>query len=168
MSDLYPIPIYLRKNGFVKVENEATKGAKVGENLYDSDGTLITSVGGGGGGSGTIGCTFDGGGAAIVAGSQAEVVVPYDCTITKATLLADQIGSIVIDVWKDTYTNYPPNISDSITAAAAPTISGAVKSQDSTLTGWTTAITAGDVVKFNVYSCSVIERATILLEVTKL
>ena len=31
-------------------------------------------------------------------------------------------GSIVIDVWKDTYANFPPIVADTITASAKPTL----------------------------------------------
>jgi hypothetical protein len=110
---------------------------------------------------------FDGGGAAIAVGKKAYVSVPYACTITAARVLADQSGSIVVDVWKDAYVNYPPTDADSITASAPPTITTAVKSEDTTLTGWTTAVTAGDVLCFNVDSCTTITWATIVLTVTR-
>lgn len=68
---------------------------------------------------------------------------------------------------KDTYANYPPVDADSITASAPVTISSATKSQDSTLTGWTTSISAGDVLGFNVDSITTCQRVTIALKVTK-
>jgi len=82
-------------------------------------------------------------------------------------MMADQTGSIVVDIWKDNYANFPPTDADSITASAPPTISTAQKSEDSTLTGWTTSISADDILAFNVDSCSTIERVTISLKVTK-
>ena len=82
-------------------------------------------------------------------------------------MLADQSGSAVVDIWKDSYANYPPTDADTITAAAVPTISAATKSQDSTLTGWTTSITAGDILGFNVDSAATIERLTLILKVKK-
>jgi len=84
-----------------------------------------------------------------------------------ATLLADQTGSIVIDIWKDTYANFPPTDGDSITASAPPTITTALKSQDSTLTGWTTTIAANSILRINVDSCTTITRATLFLNVTR-
>jgi hypothetical protein len=110
---------------------------------------------------------IDGGGSAITTGQKGHLEIPFACTITRVTMLADQSGSIVVDVWKDTYANFPPTDADSITASAPPTISGAQKSQDSTLTGWTKAISAGDILAFNVDSCTTIERVTISLRVTK-
>jgi hypothetical protein len=78
-------------------------------------------------------------------------------------MLADQSGSIVVDIWEDTYANYPPTDADSITASAVPTITTAVKSQDSTLTGWTTAIVGGSTLRYNVDSVTTIQRVTVSL-----
>ena len=110
---------------------------------------------------------IDGGGAEIALGEHGHLEIPFACTINRVTMLADQSGSIVVDIWKDTYGNFPPLVGDSITAAAKPTITTAQESQDATLTGWTTAITAGDVLAFNVDSVTDIERVTISLKVTK-
>ena len=109
---------------------------------------------------------IDGGGSAITTGVKGYLEIPFACTINRVTLLADQSGSIVVDVWKDTYANYPPVDADSITASAVPTISSATKDQDATLTGWTTAISAGDILGFNVDSITTCQRVTISLKVT--
>ncbi len=111
---------------------------------------------------------IDGGGATIETGQKGYLAVPFACTITAARLFADQSGSIVIDVKKDTYANYPPSGSgDSICASSKPTISAATKSENTTLTGWTTAVAAGDILGFDVDSVSTIRRCTIVLTVTK-
>lgn len=117
----------------------------------------------------TVSVTFviDGGGSAISTGVKGDLVVEFAGTITQVTMAADQSGSIVVDVWKDTYANYPPTVADSITASAKPTITTATKSQDSTLTGWTTSISAGDTLRFNVDSASTIQRVVISLKITK-
>lgn len=109
---------------------------------------------------------IDGGGSALTTGVKADVYVPYACTITAVTMLADQSGSCVVDIWKDSYANYPPTVADSITASAKPTISAATKSQDTTLTGWTTSISAGDTLRFNIDSASTLTRLTLALTVT--
>ncbi len=110
---------------------------------------------------------IDGGGAVITTGVKGDLLVPFACTITSATLLADQSGSIVIDVWKDTYANFPPTVADTITASAKPTLSAASKSQNTTLTGWTTAIASGSTLRFNVDSVSTVTRVTLVLAVTR-
>lgn len=104
-----------------------------------------------------------GGSTAITTGIKGDVVVPYKCVLTGVTALADQTGSIVVDIWKDTYANYPPTDADSITASAPVTISSATKSQDTTLTGWTTALAQGDILRFNVDSATSITRLTLIL-----
>ena len=110
---------------------------------------------------------FGTGSAVITAGLKTYVSCPYTGTITGARLLAVDAsvtsGSIVIDVWKDTYANYPPVVGDSITASAKPTLSSATKSDDTTLTGWTTAVTAGDVFGFNVDSASLVTQVALQL-----
>lgn len=110
---------------------------------------------------------IDGGGSPITTGQKGHLHIPFNCTIDQVTMLADQSGSIVVDIWKDTYANFPPTVGDSITASAVPTISGAQKSQDSTLTGWTTSITTGDILAYNVDSCASITRVTISLRASK-
>lgn len=114
----------------------------------------------------TLGIVIDGGGSAITTGIKGDAYVPYACTITAVTMLADQSGSIVVDIWKDTYANFPPTGADSITASAKPTISSATKSQDTTLTGWTTSVAAGDILRFNVDSATTVTRLTLALTVT--
>lgn len=113
-----------------------------------------------------IGLLIDGGGSTITTGIKADISVPFACTITGVRLLADQSGSIVVDVWKDTYANYPPVVGDSIAASAKPTISAALKSDDTTLTGWTTSISAGDTLRFNVDSVTTLTRVNLTLTVT--
>jgi len=121
------------------------------------------------GSSGTASITFviDGGGEAITTGEKGHLEIPFACTIKQVTMEADQSGSIVVDIWKDTYANFPPTDADSITASAPPTISASQKSQDSTLTGWTKSISSGDILAFNVDSCTTITRVTISLKVER-
>jgi hypothetical protein len=115
----------------------------------------------------SIEVVIDGGGVAITTGTKLFIEVPFACTIERVTMLADVSGSIVVDIWKDTYAQYPPTVADTITASAKPTISAAQKSQDATLTGWTTAIAAGDILGFNVDSVTSITRLTLSLKVKR-
>jgi hypothetical protein len=96
---------------------------------------------------GAVELVIDGSGSTITSGIKADIVLPYDGTFTSWTLLADVAGSIVIDLWLEQYVDYPPTVADTITASAKPTLSSASKATSSTLTGWTTAFTAGDVLR---------------------
>jgi hypothetical protein len=120
----------------------------------------------------TIQFVIDGGGSTLTTGMKGYIEVPFACTITRATLLADESGSVVVNVYKCSYANFDagathPASGDKITASAPPTISSSTKAQDSTLTGWTTSISAGDILAFNVDSVSSIQRLTISLKVTR-
>lgn len=115
----------------------------------------------------TITFIIDGGGAAITTGEKGHLEIPFACTITGWTILADQSGSIVVDVWKDTYALFPPTVADTIAGTEKPTLSAAQKNQDLDLTTWTTAITAGDILAFYVESITTVQRVTISLKVVK-
>jgi len=109
----------------------------------------------------SFGIVIDGGGTPITTGIAGDVVIPFAMTITSWTLIADQVGSIVIDLWKDTYANYPPTVADTITGSEKPTLSSVIKNQDLNLTTWTTAVAAGDIIRFNVDSASTVTRITL-------
>lgn len=112
-----------------------------------------------------IGFMIDGGGATITTGIKGDIEVPFAWSnIKSARIFADQSGAIVVDIWKDTYANFPPTDADSITASAPPTIAASgVKSEDTTLTGWVKTGAAGDILRFNVDSCTSIQRALVSL-----
>jgi hypothetical protein len=116
----------------------------------------------------TFGITVDGGGAAISTGVKGYAQIPYGCTITGWTLLADQSGSLTFDLWKDVYDNYPPTVADTITAAAKPLISAAAKNTSTSVSTWAKTITAGDVIGFNVDSAATVQRVHLLLKCTKI
>lgn len=110
---------------------------------------------------------IDGGGEVITTGIKGDILVPFGCEITAVGLLAMQSGNLVIDVWRDSYANFPPINADSITASAPVTLSGASKSSDTTLTGWSKTLAAGDILRFNVDSCETIQQATIYFKVRR-
>ncbi len=115
----------------------------------------------------SIEVVLDGGGSAITTGVKGFLEVPFDCTIIAWRIIADVSGSIVVDVWKDTYANFPPTVLDTITASAKPTLSTAQKNENTTLTGWTTSVTDGDWLGFNVDSATTVTRVTLSLTVRR-
>lgn len=122
----------------------------------------------GGGGARYVGCCFDGSGGAItLTGTvQVTVSVPVAGTLTGYRITTrGGPGSCTIEVRKATYAGFPGSLAD-ITGGADCVLSSAHASQDTTLSGWTTAISAGDVLEFTLVSASVIESATLLLTYT--
>ncbi len=105
-------------------------------------------------------------GAAVTTGIKAYLSVPVDGTITKVRLFGGVSGSVVIDIFNDIFANFPPTVADTITASAKPTLSSAQSYEDTTLTGWTTSVSAGDVLAFNVDSASLFGFISIELEIT--
>ena len=143
--------------------------ALAANNLSDltNAGTARTNLGLSNANGANITLVIDGGGAVITTGVHGDFRVPCDCTLTGVTAMADQSGSIQIDVWKDTYAHFPPDDTDSITASAPIVISSSTKSEDTTLTGWTKTFSQGDILRFNVDSVSTIKLVTLELRVTK-
>lgn len=115
----------------------------------------------------TVGLRIDNGASVIPTGVSGNIVIPFNCTIQQWTLLANETGSVVVDIWKDTYANYPPTVADTITGSAKPTISSSTKGQSSTLTGWTTTFAAGDILRFNVDSVTNIKALDINLRIAR-
>lgn len=112
--------------------------------------------------------TLDGAGGTITTGQKGHIEVPFACTIVSVRMLSDAAaGSVVVDIWKVTYANFPPTVADTICASAKPTLSSAQKSQDTTLTGWTTTLSTGDILAFNVDSVSGVGRVTVSLVVSR-
>jgi hypothetical protein len=116
--------------------------------------------------SGSFGITIDGAGSTITTGEKGYAIIPYNGTITGWTMIADQSGNCVIDVWKTSSGNIPL-FSDTITGTEKPTLSSQQINSDLTLTSWTTGVNAGDVIAFNVDSVSTITRVNLSIYITK-
>lgn len=101
-----------------------------------------------------VSATFDGLGGVILINSTATFIVPFTGTITEWTLLETSStpvsSSIVIDAWKDTYTNYPPTVLGTI-FGTKPSLSAAIKNQ---ATGLSIPVTEGEIIKLNIDSAS--------------
>jgi len=113
------------------------------------------------------GYLIDGGGATITTGVKGDLPpMPFAGSITGYAILADQSGSLTVQLWKDTMANYPPVVGDlvltmTLTSNTRVPTSGAY-----------TAVTAipfavGDVLRVNVSSATTVQRATIGLLLTR-
>ena len=105
--------------------------------------------------------TFGDGSTAIATGVAGWVEIPFGMTLTEVRLFVQPSGSIKVDVWVDSYANFPPDNGDTITGGNEPEVSSGVKDEDTTLTSWTKGLSEGDVMMFNVDSCSTVTRVTI-------
>jgi hypothetical protein len=115
-------------------------------------------------GTASVGLNLDGQGSVLSTGQKGYVRVPFNGTITGWSIISDVIGSAVFDVWKSSV--YPTS-ANTITGSAKPTLNSSTTGQSTTLTGWTTAVLAGDIIGWNLDSASTITRAILQLTIIK-
>lgn len=117
----------------------------------------------------SVSISFDNNGVELPDNTKARWRVPngVTATIVRWSIAADVSGAIVINIWKDTWANYPPSSGDSIIGSGtAPTITASDDNAESTsFTGYTTTtFSGGDSVIFNIDSCTTITACDLELE----
>ena len=108
---------------------------------------------------------IDGGGSVITAGSKGFLEVPFACTITAFTAVANTTGSITVDIKKCTYAAFPTTAS---IISGGTTITAGVSTQNTILTNWATGTSAGSILEFYASGCTNFTRVTASLKVVKL
>jgi hypothetical protein len=117
----------------------------------------------------SFGITIDGGGSTITTGQKGYTQIPYSCTVIGWSAIADQSGSITVDVDRHASSAPPsapavPNTTtDKISASAPVTLTGAqtAAGANTAISTWTPAISAWDTVGWNVTSASGLTRVTL-------
>ena len=112
-----------------------------------------------------IGITIGDGSVAITTGTKGYITVPFACTIQSWRVIADQSGSIVVDVKRATYSAFPTM--GSIAGTELPTLSTAQKNEDTTLSTWTTSLAAGDIIEFVVNSATTVTRVNLSIKAVR-
>ncbi len=120
-----------------------------------------------------VGITIDGGGVAITTGVKGAIQVDFAGTIIGWSIVADQVGSITVEV--DLHASSAPaaapaipnTTTDKISASAPVTLSSAQSASSGTsgVSTWTTAVTQWDVIQFNVASVTTLQRAVLYLRI---
>jgi len=132
---------------------------------------VVPSIGGGGGSlvgtAANLNIMLDGVGSTLAPGVAGDVQIPSGFTITGWDLVADQVGSLTLDVWRDTYGVFPPTIADTITGTEKPRLTSEVKNQDLALTTWSTALAAEQWLRVNVDTAVNVTRATLTLRMVR-
>lgn len=112
-----------------------------------------------------FGITLDGGGSALTTGQKGYVTIPFAGTITGWNITVDT-GTCTFDIWKVGTGTAIPTDANSITSAAQPAIASGTAIHSTTLTNWTTAITANDIVGFNLDAVATATKISLVVEVT--
>lgn len=150
---------FIVKNGFFSQGNSTVTGS------LTVTGTISGGIFSGITSSGSFGITIDGAGSTITTGNKGFVIIPYSGTITSWTIVADQSGSCVIDVWKAN--NLIPTSSNTIAGTEKPTLTDQQLNSDTNLTTWTSSVSPGDIVAFNVDSATTVTRVNLSINVIK-
>jgi hypothetical protein len=110
-----------------------------------------------------IGYIFDGGGSALTNGRTYTYFVPFACTIQAWNMTVDT-GTATVDIWKVASGTAIPTITNTITASALPAIASGTALHSTTLTGWTTSVSANDIIAFNLNTVASATMVSIVLQ----
>ena len=117
----------------------------------------------------TINIVISGDGSVIATGIvEGDIELPFAMHPIGWTVLGDQSGSIVLDIWLDEYNTYPPTVADTVTASDKPTISGATKGQNLRASTWTGTWAKGSTLRVKVDSVATLTYCTLALRVALL
>lgn len=116
---------------------------------------------------GSFGIVVDGSGSVITTGNKGYLTLPYSGTITSWRMMADTTGNTSVDVWKTNFAGFPPTSGDSITGGNYPNLISQQINDSSSLSGWTTTFSSGDIIAFNVLSASTVTRINLTINLTK-
>lgn len=118
-----------------------------------------------------VGVLIEGGTQAITTGEKASVQLDFAGTITGWSILADQAGSVSVDICRKAGTETAPGVPNTTTdkiSASAPVNLAAAQSKGvaaAGLTGWTTALAKWDTLLFNVTAAETVTRVVIVLRI---
>jgi len=111
-----------------------------------------------------VSVTIDGAGIVPVVGTMTYVRVPYSGTINSWYIASDVSGSCVLGIWKKV--TFPPLEANTIAGSEKPTLSSDQTNNDTNLTTWNTAITAGDWIAVKVESASTLTKIMLSIDIT--
>lgn len=116
---------------------------------------------------GSFGININNGLNVISTGFKGYVKMPYDGIINGWTIMGSVSGSVSIDVWKDSESNFPPTSGDTITGGNYPNLTNQFINSDNVLTGWNTNFNTNDIFAFNVLIVSGVTNINLTINVTK-
>lgn len=151
----------------VSTSNASTTAHGLLPKLSNDTGTFLRGDGSWGQiGYGSIVFGWNNGTNEIIASDQ-EILLPYSGTIESWTILADKSASVSIDLWLDSYANYPPTVDDTICGANYISLVSAIKNTDSTLTSWNKSFSSGSIMLAHIISVSDASRIVLIINYKK-
>ena len=110
----------------------------------------------------TINFVLDNGSFDITPGVKGSLGIDVSGRIESWTIVSEETGSIVIDIRKNRFDTYPDNLTSRV-GSEDPRLIGQSKNRDESLSTWLTDIVAGDILDFNVVSCTGITKCSLFL-----
>lgn len=110
----------------------------------------------------TINYVIDSGSIEMIGGNKGTLTIDVTGTIENLTILSDQIGTVILDIKKSNYTDYPNFVS--ILGGSYIQMLDNSKYKDENLTNWDKSINAGDILNFEVINVSGIRRFLVSLK----
>ena len=110
----------------------------------------------------TVNYVIDSGSLPMQVGDKGSLTIDVTGVIENIRVLSDQTGDIVFDISKTTFADFP-NF-NSITSGNRVQLVNTNKYFDDVLNNWTSTITAGDILRFDVISVNNIRRVLISLK----
>ena len=132
-------------------------GSLFGTASFATTASYALNAGAGGASSqtGSFGASWDGQGGTVTTGNTIYKVNTVSGSIRGWNILATGTNpTCTIDVWKVASGTSLPTVTNSITGSSAPALSTGNAVRSTTLTGWTTALTPGDIFAFNINAVS--------------
>lgn len=110
---------------------------------------------------------IDGGGTVITTGLKGYVQMPFAMTLQSYGAAGTPSGSVTLDIWKTTHALFDgtthPVAGDTICGTTPITYNGTVKASGTIPGDWTTALSMGDWLAYNVNGCGTVQMLTIAL-----
>ena len=100
----------------------------------------------------TINYVVDNGSRPMTIGNKGYLTIDVTGNIQSFILLADNIGTLELDIRKCNFDDFPAGVS--ICGNSRPELNNEVKKSDITLTGWTKQLNAGDILQYEVINVS--------------
>lgn len=103
----------------------------------------------------SVAFVINGGSTQITTGFKGSLRIPTNVTLSDVALYTSGSGSINIDVRKYDHTNFQPLSTGGTSIVGTPlSMSNSTKYRDTTLSGWTTSLSTGDILNFFVSESS--------------
>ena len=103
----------------------------------------------------------------LTSGQHVPVVMPFDGQINAWTLIGDAAGSVEIGLWRTSYGDAPPTVSDSIVGGDGPALASGQVARGVGLTGWDAEFSEGDVLMVAAGSMTTLTTATLCLHILR-